>query len=82
MPINCQKAEVEAALHYLNIKDFSVYDYPKKVKTDGLLIASSVIINIWLLILIVWSIVLSCREPVENEFIKKDEEVRLPNDSE
>ena len=66
MPDKCGKEEVEAALMLLNIKFSDVYNYPKHVGTNGLAIACSVVVNIWLLVLIVWSIVLSCREPVEN----------------
>ncbi len=65
--------DVEAALQLLKIKYSVVYDYPADSETDGLMVACAVIVGIWLAILIIWSIVLSCKGPVENELIKKDE---------
>ena len=61
------------------IKYSNVYDYPKDPETDGLMVACAVFVGLWLAALVIWSIVLSCREPVENEFLKKDEEVRQPD---
>jgi len=46
------------------------------------MVACAVIVGLWLGGLVIWSIVLSCREPVENEFLKKDEEVRQPDSRE
>ena len=82
VPDKCGKVEVEAALLMLNIKYHNVYDYPQEAETDGLVIVCAVVVGLWLAVLVVWSIVLSCREPVQNEFLKKDEEVRHSNDRE
>jgi hypothetical protein len=83
MPAKCQKHDIEQVLvDYLKIKNAEVYDYPADPETDGLLIACAVIVGIWVGVLVLWSAFVSFREPVENELIKKDEEVSQPNDKE
>lgn len=65
VPSSCSKEEVEAALNYMKIKYENVYDYPEEDRSiDGLSIACSVISGIWITVLTIWSIVLSCKEPV------------------
>ena len=82
VPKKCQKEDVEVAMQFAKIKYEVVYDYPEDAGADGLVVVCAVFIGIWLGVLVLWSIILSCKEPVENEFIKKDEEVRQPNDRE
>jgi hypothetical protein len=72
VPTKCQKEDIEAALHILKVKFSVVYDYADD-STDGLMVTCAVIVGLWLAVLTIWSIVLSCKEPVQNEFIKKDE---------
>lgn len=65
VPSSCKKEEIEAALSFLKIKYSNVYDYPEEEESpDGLMIACAVILGIWVTILVVWSIILSCKEPV------------------
>lgn len=49
----------------LNIKEAKVYDYVDE-PTDGLMVACAVIIGAWIAVLVVWSIITTCRQPVEN----------------
>lgn len=81
VPVICNKTEVEKAMQGL-VKNGKVYDYPANPETDALFVASAVIVGLWVLGLTVWSIVLSCRAPVENELIKKHEEVKTADDGE
>jgi hypothetical protein len=46
------------------------------------MIVCAVAVGAWVAVLVVWSIVTSCRLPVENEMIKKNEEVVAANDNE
>lgn len=81
VPEVCNKTEIEKAMQGF-VKNGKVYDYPADPETDGLMVASAVIVGLWVVGLAVWSIVLSCRAPVENELIKKHEEVRTADDGE
>lgn len=58
-----------------------MYDYVEQ-PTDGLMVLCAVFVGLWVSVLTVWSIITSCRQPVENEMIKKNEEVVAPNDTE
>ena len=66
MPKECNAADVQHALQILNVTNAIIYDYPKEVASDGLLTTSWVVVGIWLGVVILWSIVLSCREPANN----------------
>jgi hypothetical protein len=46
------------------------------------MVVCAVFVGLWVSVLVVWSIITSCRQPVENEMIKKNEEVIPPNDTE
>ena len=54
------------ALQFLHCK---VYEFPDPPKNDGLAITGAVFISLWLAILIVWSCVISFKEPVINEYL-------------
>jgi len=65
VPSSCSKEDIEAALSIIKLKYYSVYDYPEEEESpDGLMIACAVILGIWVAILVVWSIILSCKEPL------------------
>ena len=66
VPNQCSAEDIEMALQFLHCK---VYDFPDPPKNDGLAITGAVIISLWLAILIVWSCVISFKEPVINEYL-------------
>jgi hypothetical protein len=82
VPDVCNKTEIEKAMQMLSIKTSKVYDYPASPPTDPLMVFSAVVVGLWAVALTIWSIVLSCKSPMENELIKKHEEVRAPDDAE
>jgi hypothetical protein len=75
VPEVCNKTEIAKAMQSF-VKNGNVYDYPANAPADPLMVLSAVVVGLWVGVLTVWSIVLSCRAPVENELIKKHEEVR------
>lgn len=82
VPEVCNKTEIEKALQLLSVPSSKVYDYPADPSADPLMVVSAVFVGLWVAALTIWSIVLSCRAPLENELIKKHEEVRVPDDAE
>lgn len=66
-------------IHELSIKNIEVYDYPTDPPTNWLLLACTIVVAAWMGLLVASSAWLSFKEPVENELIKKDEEVREPD---
>lgn len=70
MPSQCSREDMKIALDFWNCE---VYDFPETGK-DALAVIGLVILSIWLAILIIWSIVISCREPEVNEYVKKEKE--------
>lgn len=66
VPDQCSAEDIEKALNFLHCK---VYDFPISSNADGLSIAGAAFISMWLAILIVWSCVISFKEPVINEYL-------------
>lgn len=63
VPSECSAEDIEKALDFSHCK---VYDYPMPPKTDALAVTGLVIISLWVAVLIVWSCVISFKEPVIN----------------
>ncbi len=82
VPDVCNKTEIEKALQLLSVKNSRVYDYPASPPADPIFIVSTIFVGLWVLILTTWSIILSCKAPVENELIKKNEEHSTASEAE
>lgn len=65
VPSICSKEDVEIALQSISI-NCKVYDFPKDTPTDLLLVACLVLVGVWVGALIIWSIILSCKEESTN----------------
>ena len=66
MPEECSAEDIEMALNFLHCK---VYDYPDAMESDGLAITGIVVVSLWLAVLIVWSCIISFKEPAINEYL-------------
>lgn len=66
----------------LSIQGGKVYEYTSSPASNGLMVFCGVIVGIWVGVLILWSMIVSFKEPVENELIKKHEEVKEINQDE
>ena len=72
-PAVCDKPQIEEALQALSIKTSQVYDYPTDPPSDPLFVLAAVIVGIWVGVLVIWSVIRSFKEPLENDLIKKHE---------
>ena len=62
LPKVCNADNLKETLIYFNITDADVYDYPVEESIDGLAIAGTVIVGLWISVLVVWSCVVSFKE--------------------
>lgn len=76
VPAECTVEDIEIALEFWHCQVYDYPDYPGR-SMDALAIVGLVVIAMWLTILIVWSCVLSFKQPVINEYMKSDEPQRV-----